>query len=735
MRPSAGPLDAQPILTGVGHGAVILLTAALTMAAPGCGAPASNTGAATNPQARTVRAEIPRPRPSPPRLVGPQMLPWPELEVPLPGAGLGQADRAVIVGLETYAAVAPIPGARKNAEAWFDYFVASRGLPPDGVRLLLDQNATREAIKGAITASAREVGASGTLWFVFIGHGAPSKEGRDGLLVGWDAQQKARSVQVRSLRRSELLTALEASPAAAIRVVLDACFSGRVDARRFLVPGDQNMVISRFSSEVDRRTVLLTAARGDQFAGPLPGAARPAFSYLVLGGLRGWADANRDRTVTAREILRYATRALRSTARDRLQEPTLLGEGRAALSVGVEEAGPNLAALAKVAAQPSSRRFALNLGPAETVPRIGDFQAERPVMNLPEVDLELLKRLQRAKRAEAAGKPYLELAALWRAVAAQAPDAEYQQDLDGRANDWADLNAAHCRRRAQAAVVRRQKEQDQLKLERLLAFDDNVVSSHDKRAFKAEFEAAYAPWEGLLKATDKRSVCVPDGMVKVPGGPFLIGCNESVDVDCFPNEASGKMTHLDTFLIDWTEVTVDAYGECVRAGRCSPPDDKSVSSYCNWGHRDRGHHPVNCVDWRQARTYCKFRGKRLPTEAEWEKAARGIEGGKYPWRFFRQVTCEDAIWADGRKADGCGRGSTWPVGSKPSGRSPYGAVDMAGNVWEWTGSKYEDTDQRVFRGGGWLDSNPAFLRTSTRFRGPPSTRRYSLGFRCARSED
>ena len=212
----------------------------------------------------------------------------------------------------------------------------------------------------------------------------------------------------------------------------------------------------------------------------------------------------------------------------------------------------------------------------------------------------------------------------------------------------------------------------------------------------------------------------PSGMVKVPGGTFLMGDDE-------------RPVHVDPFSIDPTEVTVDAYAECVRAGRCTEPSDRSVSSYCNWGYGDRGQHPINCVDWNQARAYCAYRGKRLPTEAEWEKAARGTDGRKYPWGN-ETVSCRLAVWGDGQSTDGCGRHSTWAVGSFEAGASPYGALDMAGNVWEWTSDWYSDERvYRVYRGGGWGNANPASLRASLRYWGSPSRRYGGLGFRCADS--
>lgn len=179
------------------------------------------------------------------------------------------------------------------------------------------------------------------------------------------------------------------------------------------------------------------------------------------------------------------------------------------------------------------------------------------------------------------------------------------------------------------------------------------------------------------------SACVepPEGMVAVGGGPFMMGCNEALDVDCIDDEYPFHEVTLSSFAIDQTEVTAAAYDACVDAGECDAPTTETAfeSIEC---FPTSGDQPVVCVNWFQARDYCDWRGARLPTEAEWEKAARGGDGRVFPW---------------GNEAPTCSRahyytcvGDEGPiaVGSKPAGASPYGALDMAGNVFEWVGDWY-----------------------------------------------
>ncbi len=241
--------------------------------------------------------------------------------------------------------------------------------------------------------------------------------------------------------------------------------------------------------------------------------------------------------------------------------------------------------------------------------------------------------------------------------------------------------------------------------------------------------------------------CWPDcgDEVLIPAGTFWMGCNEAVDDDCDSNEYPYHEVYLDAYYIDRTEVTVDAYSACVSAGACTAAS--TSSSYCNWGVAGKGSHPVNCVTWYQVDEFCAWAGKRLPTEAEWEKAARGTDGRKYPWGNAT-ATCDYAVMDDG--GNGCGTGSTWPVCSKsPVGDSPYGLCDMAGNVWEWVADWYDSGyyqsspannpqgpnsgSYRVDRGGSFYNYDD-YLRASSRGYGFPSYSDGRLGFRCSRSE-
>jgi iron(II)-dependent oxidoreductase len=201
-----------------------------------------------------------------------------------------------------------------------------------------------------------------------------------------------------------------------------------------------------------------------------------------------------------------------------------------------------------------------------------------------------------------------------------------------------------------------------------------------------------------------------------------------------------------TFEMSKTAVTVGQYKACVDAGTCTAPN---TGTYCNWDKPDRGSHPINCVDWDQAQAFASWAGARLPSEAEWEYAARsGGRDWKYPWGDVA-ATCERAVMDESGKGEGCGRGSTWPVCSKPKGNTTQGLCDMAGNVWEWVQDWYHDSydgaptdgsawesptgSSRVNRGGSWR-SYARGVRAAYRVSDDPRYRYDGrLGFRLARS--
>ena len=224
-------------------------------------------------------------------------------------------------------------------------------------------------------------------------------------------------------------------------------------------------------------------------------------------------------------------------------------------------------------------------------------------------------------------------------------------------------------------------------------------------------------------------------IVLVPAGEFTMG-SPARDAD----EQPAHRVFVDAFSMDKYEVTVGQYAAFLQAKGVDPPSDWKTMNQP--AHQKR---PVANVEWAEAAGYCTWAGKRLPTEAEWEKAARGTDGRLYPWGNDPPTP----LRANYGKTDWNNHGVLVPVGTLEDGKSPYGIYDMAGNVWEWVSDWYDNDYYKtspqqnptgpptggfkVIRGGSW-NSNPRNLRSADRYWDPPSFRSlYFPGFRCAKT--
>jgi len=256
-----------------------------------------------------------------------------------------------------------------------------------------------------------------------------------------------------------------------------------------------------------------------------------------------------------------------------------------------------------------------------------------------------------------------------------------------------------------------------------------------------------------------------DGMtqVYVPAGEFLMG-SSGLDPDAEDDEKPQHTVYLNAFWIDRTEVTNTMFAQFVaetgyrtsaeKEGWGRPWTDNGWQKVdgADWQHphgpdtsiAGLDDHPVILVSWYDAKAYCEWAGRRLPTEAQWEKAARGTDGRLFPWGN-QAATCDYAVMK-GNSGRGCGEVETWPVGGRPKGVSPYGALDMSGNVWEWVDEWYTEypgtthyssnygMKNKVLRGGGWYDGRPNIRAANRDISYAPNSRYGDVGFRCVAEE-
>ncbi len=263
------------------------------------------------------------------------------------------------------------------------------------------------------------------------------------------------------------------------------------------------------------------------------------------------------------------------------------------------------------------------------------------------------------------------------------------------------------------------------------------IFSGETPAAQAIFETA--PTEPLMQTSVPDEIIDAQGieMRLVPAGAFSMGSDREDE------EKPVHTVDLSAYFIDTYEVTNASYKLCVDAGECNPPkqsDSSTRSPY--YANPQYDNYPVIYVDWSMANTFCAWRDATLPSEAQWEKAARGTDGRTYPWG--EDISCDTANYISSCVGD------TSEGGDYDIGKSPYGIYDMAGNVWEWVNDWYGENYYksslsfnplgpdsgagRVLRGGSWNFINYG-SRSAVRINGTPGFNVNFIGFRCARSLD
>ncbi len=685
---------------------------------------------------------------------------WPSLEVAAPRAGGGERDVALVISIEDYAVLPDVAGAESNAQAWVQWFERTRGVRPDRVVHLKNNEGTPRTILSKASELAEEADSGGMIWVVFIGHGAPSEDEKEGVLVGWGAQQTPIELYANSLRQSALLEALGRGLKAPITLVVDACFSGKSGDGTALARGLQPVLLAGREEKLPRAVTLLSAGRSDQFAGPLPGASRPAFSYLLLGALRGWGDdkvsgyGNGDGLVTTEEAVAFARAALRATLKGRSQTPEAAG-AKPVLSRKATERAPDLSALKALADSPDVGVVAERLGGGAALAGDG--------LDLSQLDLDALGEAQRLKESIDRAKSLdsdvtasaRSKAAAWDAVASLRVKGAnpYSEEARRNAASWRAWVAKVPELRENWLKVKAALKLSVLGLEKKRSLVDQFLGAYSGLSSEAEYQEASSAKRALASGNafplggggvasgSGRSGGAPSGFVEIPAGVFMMG-SPSSEEGRYDDETQREVRITRPFWLKTTEVT---QGEWESVMGSNPSHFSSCGKNC----------PVENVSWFDAIGYMnklsereglercyesdgRFKGLRctgyrLPTEAEWEYAARaGTTGARYG-------SLDSVGWYSGNSG-----GRTQAVGQKTP--NAWGLYDMLGNVYEWVQDWYGaypsgavvdplgpySGARRVGRGGDW-DGSARGLRAAFRAYVTPGARGSSLGFRLSRS--
>jgi len=674
----------------------------------------------------------------------------PELKPPKTGRTAAQ-DAAVVIGVERYYALAHVQYAERDADLFHRFLLDTVGVPAARISNLYKSKPAREDIEREVKKRAGQVGTGGTLWIYFAGHGASLPGENDVRLLGVDVQGYLSSIRERSVSRSWLTEQGTGSRAARVMLVLDACFSGKTRSGN-PITGDRFAAPAAYSAV--KKVAVWSAASADEVSGPCKAVQHGLFTYFLVGALSGWAGEDADLSQVSRYLGGAVASALSAGKRSQTPELTadadLLSWRAARLKSALP--GPNLKDLSRRAyctSGGSGGGFQVS-APTAKVPQVvmpGSMDGALAGLSFDGVDVDALSAYDAAVKYDRAGASPLDKAKRWEGLGRKHSrflDTATERAAKWRAYDWQRKEEARLKAERDAA-----RDKDWGKLSRLLVLE--VVPEKKKRLWSKEFVDAYgtrgnpylSAMAGFLPA-GTLPVDVTSGIrwVRLEGGTFRMGSTGG-DSD----EKPVHTVRVAAFEMAQTEVTVAQYRRCVKAGECTAPDN---DGNCNWGKSGRDDHPVNCVDWKQANVFCAWVGARLPTEAEWEYAARsGGKDIKYPWGD-EAADCGRAVMdPPGDVGNGCGKDSTWPVCSKPRGNSTQGLCDMAGNVWEWVADCWHGSYQgapsngtawtsgcagsyRVHRGGSW-DYNARRVRAANRYRHSPGFRYYYLGFRPARS--
>lgn len=635
----------------------------------------------------------------------------------------------VAIGIDRYQNWKRLTNAVSDARGALTLF-QSLGFKPL-VEPLLDSAATGKALQELVMDDLRMLGPEDSLVLFYAGHGGTrvdrvgNQEVKTGYLIPIDASDRAATW----IELDSWLRAVARLPAKHILVILDACHSGIAlgPIIKWRDTGTwQTVPLSTLNARRSRR--IITSALDDQVAldsGPVYGHS--LFTGCLLEGLSHGLGRSGQRVTTGSELGLYLQKRVETYPHSR-QTPdfgTFDFDDRGELLLpllnwqdeGTRDANPPLApALPEHGVAAQANQPATPIGLASP----GSSLALKATPTSPTQSARRLRRVV----ALVGGALALALT-LWL--------TSHKKPSDRPRTRSADLSSEH---------------------------------TSSVPFIRTSLDAGFLT--GWYSTGTTSSTCSPE-MVYVPDGAFEMG---SADGEGLADEHPRHAVTLQAYCIDRTEVTVSMYGACVKAKGCQPPpltvklnggraeEVKQRSQHCN--RDDRADHPINCVDWELAAAYCKWAQKRLPTEAEWEYAARGGDERAYPWgneppnatllngcgaECVQIATPSLGPIAPAMYNASDGWNTTAPVGSFPAGKSPFGVLDMAGNVREWTADWYggyptaaaaspqgpRTGRYRVSRGSGWYHNDAIWVRVAARSRNEPSYRNNGLGFRCART--
>ena len=630
-------------------------------------------------------------------------------------ASQGGKAWAVVIGIDEYELMPRLSYAVADAQA------VARLLERQGFQVteLYNKEAHRRGILQELGEKLVErTEAHDRVLIFFAGHGETKKAKGEGKEMGYLMPVNVRpgSLTDSAISMGLIQELADGLPAKHVLFLVDACYAGIAGRRSRGVPAkaseDYFKVITR-----ERGRQLITAGGGDQEALEGPEWGHSVFTYYLLEGLgKGLADMNDDGIIPASELHYYLDQRVFDAAqmKKHKQRPemwVLAPEKGEFVFVRDKPAGSSRASAVSSAKDPQTEQQRLQ-AEQDALEREKQLAEERAKLEAERRQVAEEKARQKAEREkmERALREAEERAKL-EAERRQKEEERRRATEEKARNEQEERKREEAKQELKALEERQQQIEEQQKLTAMFRKQMEEMRQRTEPKQPAPIEEARvrppsAPGQTGREITGKAGA----PMVLVPAGEFLYGDNN-------------QRLSLPAFYMDKYEMTTSRYAKFLQETARKQPFYWNQVSLASLGDR-----PVVGVDWHDAEAYCRFYGKRLPTEQEWEKAARGTDGRKYPWgneEPSRSIASYN--WDSERNWQGYSTLAS--VESYESGKSPYGIYNMAGNVWEWTSSNY-DGERKALRGGSW--TNYALdLRSTLRDWVTPTYRYYTLGFRCA----
>ena len=615
---------------------------------------------------------------------------WPSLSEPPYQDQIAPKDRVLIISLEDYAYLSDVRNASQNALEWKNYFLGTMGIPSKNIIMLENNNATKDKIKQAISKSSRKLSRQGRLWIIYIGHGATSFQGDSGMILPFHTEATAKSVYESGITLDEITELNEAAGSRTI-AIFDCSFNAR---DRFGAPLVSNMPLQEGINPKMGEATIVRAAKTGEVAHLNQGNFRPALSYLLLGGLRGWAEVNQDGWVSLDEAIDYANMVVES------QSISVSGPHRKQKISEAKEKGPPLGASSS------------------------DIQAKAPVDYIPvgmlaeDVSLhDLLNELKQQRTFEVEVEKLMnEQVSAIRQEAAKAWK-EVRRFAQDRVDDPSKV--------AVYAFLRE--------------YEDKEINVRGQKLMVDIPEVSQA--RNLLLQLATPSVMGTD-FAWIKDGSFLMGNPKGSGDQAVARTI--KLTH--SFYISTTEISQKLYQAILNENPSVIKADSLPVTNVSWYDAVRFANSLSAYEGYEECYQIKGEevlfpkgvdclGYRLPTEAEWEYAARA----KSNYVFSGGNRLSKLAWT----AETSGDEIHYTAQKLPNG---FGLYDMSGNVWEWCWDRYaaydpsETTDplgakegQYRIRRGGSYKQELDYARVDTRYSVHPNYRSPEQGFRLVRT--